>query len=414
MHRTAATLLVRITPHGMNIMTLHTWVGALFLYGCSQEGPPPETDSELPPSSTRYVARGAHAAGFAVFDELKAWYPADATGPGEIEYSFPLKLAGFPAEPVTVLGAAHRDAAVDAAGGPYPLVVLSHGFGMNPEWYHTLAEHLSTHGFVVLGPEHLESDWFTDVVTSTVSRPADIRDSIDLALAGPLSHAIDAERIAVIGHSYGGYTALAAAGASFDLQGLQARCEGVADPFVAAYFCEPFVGAGAELAELMDLDAEPEGLWPSLADDRVDAIVSMAGDAYLFGEAGLEAVQIPTMSLGGTADTGTPWDWGAGLTFEAISSHDRALVSLEGAEHFVPVTSCEDMPWTASLPPEYASYICEDPAWDKQEALDTVHHFTTAFLLHTLAADPLAYAVLDPALYAGGDPRLGYTVHRSN
>jgi predicted dienelactone hydrolase len=375
-------------------------LSALLLHGCEHEAPP-EAPHEDPPE-TRYVARGPHAVGFAVLDEVKAWYPADAEGDGEIEYSIQLKLLGFPPEPVTILGEAHRDAAVNTQDGPYPLVVLSHGFSMNPEWYHTLAEHLASHGLVVLGPEHVESDWFVDVVAATVSRPADIRATIDLAESGVLEGAVDTEHVAVVGHSYGGYTALAMGGAQFDLQSLPARCEGVEDPFVAAYFCEPFLSAGPTLAELMGLETEPSGLWPGLGDDRVDAIVPIAGDAYLFGELGHASIQIPTMLLGGTADTATPWDWGAGLSFDAISSEDLSLVTLEGAEHFFPVTLCENMPWTEGLPPEYYGYICEDPAWDKQEALDIVHHFTTAFLLHVLLGDPAASEVLDPAHYPEG------------
>jgi predicted dienelactone hydrolase len=132
----------------------------------------------------------------------------------------------------------------------------------------------------------------------------------------------------------------------------------------------------------------------------VDAIVAMAGDAYLFGEQGLSSVQVPAMLLGGTADTGTPWDWGAKLAFEHISSRERTLVGLEGAEHFVPIASCDDMPFSSDLPEEYRLLLCQDPSWDKTKGLDVIHHLTTAFLRHELARDESAAQALAPGLYA--------------
>ncbi|MFT6375705.1 MAG: putative dienelactone hydrolase [Myxococcota bacterium] len=363
-----------------------------------------DTTSRADPS-TMYTARGEYAVGHTVLNtasmdlEVKAWYPAIGTdGAAEIEYSTAAKFMGMPDGEMSIYGAAHAEATPDS--GPYPLVILSHGFGMNPEWY-PLAEHLASHGFVVLGPEHSDFDWATDIIAATIARPADIRATIDLAEGGALGGAIDATHVAVVGHSYGGYSALAVAGARFDLESLATRCATAEDPFILAYFCEPFLDAGDELADLMGLDETPTGLWPSLADPRVDAIVPIAGDAYLFGDAGLAEVTVPAMMLGGTGDTGTPWGWGAGLAFDAISSDYRALVALEGAEHFVPTTSCDNLPFMDTLDAFTRAFICEDPAWDKNEGLDIINHLTTAFLLDVLAQDVAAGTALDDTLYAG-------------
>lgn len=90
------------------------------------------------------------------------------------------KLPGFGEGSTTIHGEAVADA-TPADGGPFPLVVLSHGFSGNPEWYRTIAEHLASHGFVVVAPEHLESDWLSDVVPASLSRPADVSVAIDYA-----------------------------------------------------------------------------------------------------------------------------------------------------------------------------------------------------------------------------------------
>ncbi|MCX4243338.1 alpha/beta hydrolase family protein [Paraliomyxa miuraensis] len=360
-----------------------------------------EPDGDVDPTTT-FVRRGSYAAGYQVVRhqdlEIKAWYPARGDATASITYDVVLKFPGFPADPVAITGTALAGAPV-AEDGPHPLVVLSHGFGLNPEWYHPLAEHLASHGFVVLAPEHREADWFTDVLAATIDRPLDVSATLDFAEEPAQSDWIETDRVAVIGHSYGGYTALATAGARLDPASLATRCEDVTDPMKAAYFCDAFVGNEGVLAASMGLPQIPAGLWPSMGDPRVDTVVTMAGDAYLFGEEGLAAVDLPVMAIGGTADTGTPWEWGAQLAYDHVSSSQRALVGLEGAEHMIATASCDDMPFTDSMPEEYRFYMCEDPAWDKADGLDVILHMTTAWLEHTLAGDEAALRALDPALY---------------
>ncbi len=386
-----------MTPRrGTAALYLSALVATAALVGCGEDS---DTPTPADPA-TAYVERGPHAVGHRVDDAdgltIKAWYPAAAEADGDIEYAFVLKFPGFPADPVAAHGRALADA--DAAPGRHPIVALSHGFGLNPEWYHQLAEHMASHGFVVVAPEHTEHDWAPDVVRASIARPADISAALDFALSGPLSAHVDPEHIAAVGHSYGGYTALALAGARFDMQGHAESCADVEDPFVQGYLCDPFT-EDALTAE-MGLDAAPEGLWPTLADDRIDAIVALAGDAHLFGARGLAEVTVPALLIGGTADTGSPWDWGTGLAFEHIGSADRTLVAFEGSEHFVGVSSCDDLPFMQGFPEEMRAYICDDPAWDKPAELALVDHLTTAFLAKTLRGEPEAAAALDPAVYA--------------
>ena len=89
--------------------------------------------------------------------------------------------------------------------------------------------------------------------------------------------------MAVIGHSYGGYTALAAAGAQMDTSSLKAACETArktGDPL--AFLCDALLPHLDDMADLAGLGALPTGLWPAWADPRVDAVVSMAG-YYRYG-----------------------------------------------------------------------------------------------------------------------------------
>lgn len=387
------------------------FLAALSLAACTEDKTDTDTDTadtgSDPETDADFAARGEQAVGFTVLEEdgvtVKAWYPTASDAAEEIVYEAELKLFGPGGKPAPFLGAAISDAPPDTAQGPHPLVVLSHGFGMNPEWYHPLAEHLASHGFVVFGPEHVEYDWFTDVVPATAVRPLEVSSAIDLAASGALGGAADASSVAVIGHSYGGTTALMAGGARIHTGWMYEQCAANTDPFIQSYFCDTFIGAEADLADAMGIGAVPGGLWPSLADDRVDAIVAMAPDAVLFGEVGLAELAVPAMLVGGTGDTASPWSWGGQLAHDHISSETRALVAFEGAEHFIVTTTCDNMPWTAALPEEYASIFCDDPAWDKHEAIGITNEVTAAFLSLTLRGDDAGRQALAPANFDAVD-----------
>lgn len=388
-------------------MTVRTFVmlSALALAACGRDDGPPSSPDGAAGADVDYGARGRHGIGFTTLTDgelaVKLWYPTAEVATAEYTYMAPVRFFGPGGPDMPFFGEAVPDAAPHQEGGPYPLVVFSHGFGMTAEWYHQLGEHLATRGYVVMAPEHVEYDWFTDVIPATAQRPADVSQTLDLAATGLLDGIIDTDRVAVVGHSYGGTTALMSGGARFQMDWLEAQCAVNEDPFVAAFFCDTFLLGEDQLAAELGLETVPEGMWPSLADDRVDAIVAMAPDAGLFGEVGLSELSVPAMMLGGTGDTAAPWGWGGALAYDHISSETRAMVAFEGGEHFLVSTTCDRMPWTAELPAEFAEMFCADPAWDKDVALQLTHETVTAFLAYTLKGEAEGRAALQPTRYAG-------------
>ncbi len=334
--------------------------------------------------------------------DASIWYPAlNPNGAKEkITYNINTKI---PVEgmPVTahVYGHALLDAEIDPSAAPYPLVIYSHGFAANAAWVSTLLEHYASYGFIVLAPEHTEQfdfDW-SEIPNASIDRPNDIKQTLDYAEEmnapdGALAGLIDMGNIAVVGHSYGGYTALAMAGAQYDMDAFNARCAALAPDDPETFLCAPIVAQEAEMAARAGLDPMPEGLWPSFGDPRVTAIVPMAGDSYLFDQAGLSKVTIPMMAIGGTADTGTPYAWGSRPAYDYASSARKTLVTFEGGEHFI-MASCESMPWWSETP--FYGWVCFDPVWDKDRSIDLVNHFTTAFLLAELKGDNEAATALE-------------------
>ncbi len=103
------------------------------------------------------------------------------------------------------------------ASQPHGLVIISHGGGGSGLTYRDLAVHLVRAGFVVALPEHPGNSRADNSLEGTranlLNRPRHIRLVIDAILTHPLfGHRLNEAKISLIGHSMGGYTALALVG----------------------------------------------------------------------------------------------------------------------------------------------------------------------------------------------------------
>jgi predicted dienelactone hydrolase len=200
------------------------------------------------------------------------------------------------------------------------------------------------------------------------------------------------KHIAAVGHSYGGYTALAAAGARFDFAAYKNRCKAVAADDPLDFFCSPVIPKEADMAARAGLASVPSGVWPSVGDSRIKAAISMAGDAYLFDQRGLAELKVPLMAMGGTVDDGTPYTWGAKLSYDHAASRTKTLITFPGAGHFVFADPCATLPWTQNF--AYRDPYCTDAVWGAGRPLSVINHYTTAFLEETLNADAEARRTL--------------------
>ncbi len=340
--------------------------------------------------------------------DITIWYPALGT-PDEapsVTYPYGIKMFGPPGVALaTFTGVAEPGAPVERSGAPYPLVVLVPGFAIGSASYAWLAEHVSSYGFVVLTYEPAETMDPGLLWEATVDRPQDLLRLLAWvdweAAGGTLEGLVDPQRVATVGHSYGGYAALAAAGARLDttgLEGICAKARTTHDPVV--FLCDALQPRVPDMAKRAGLDTIPVGLWPEWSDPRIDAVVALAGDAVAFGPQGLAELSVPVLTIGGTADQDSPYAWGAGLTFESASSTRKVGVALDGAEHMLFAGRCDAARRLLRLLPEP---FCADPAWDRSAAQTLVKHLATAFLLAELASDGDAAAALTPAAVGVAD-----------
>lgn len=196
-----------------------------------------------------------------------------------------------------------------------PLVVISHGLAGDRKGFVYIAEHLASHGFAVAGLDHPGSDrrqleellrGFNSEIaepTEFSDRPRDISYLLDeltrLSVAnGPFANRLDMNRVGIIGHSFGGYTALAVGGAQLNFDTLQSNCTS-----------EDFIFNAANPSILLQCTAlaAPEQFSESLRDSRIQAVMALNPvGSSLFGPTGFSQLAVPSLIVSGTADPVAP------------------------------------------------------------------------------------------------------------
>ena len=176
------------------------------------------------------------------------------------------------------------------------LIVLSHGTGGSELGHTGLAQALAQAGYLVAALRHPGDNWQDATMLKQNparyfdQRPRQASRVIDALLADPQWRdriASDAQgpRGGAVGHSAGGYTVLALAGAQPDLGRIGAHCQAnaLADPV----FCG--MSAGLPGAASAQTPTDPG----SLVDKRVRAVVALAPLAVVFTPPSLASVRVP-------------------------------------------------------------------------------------------------------------------------
>lgn len=194
-----------------------------------------------------------------------------------------------------------------------PLVVISHGFGANRKFLSYLARHLASHGITVAAIEHPGSNVIAVnqasaqanlaqllPATEFIERPKDISFLLnELAKlntqSGKLQGKLNTEKVTVIGHSLGGYTALALVGGELDLGELRK-------------FCKTSLSLSESPGDWLQCAAASlKETKIQLKDERVKSAIALNPlVGKLFGKNGLSQVTNPVLILTGTEDSLTP------------------------------------------------------------------------------------------------------------
>ena len=173
-----------------------------------------------------------------------------------------------------------------------PLIIYSHGFVSTWRGGAYLAEHLASRGYVVAAPDFPLTNWYAPGgpnITDIVNQPGDVSFIIDTILKQSSSkhhrlfELVDSKKIGVVGLSLGGLT-----------------------------------------STLL-------GFHPKWRDERVGAVLSIAGPTAMFGDDFFRHNKIPFLMLAGDIDLIVPYPTNAKPIPDKISGGE--LVTVRSASH---------------------------------------------------------------------------------
>jgi predicted dienelactone hydrolase len=216
-----------------------------------------------------------------------------------------------------------------------PLIVISHGLGSDVTTFSYLAKHLASHGFAVAVPEHpgssakqieallngLESD--VTPPEELINRPLDIKFLLD-RLTDRFGDQIDVNHVGMIGQSFGGYTALALAGAKINWNLLHEDCPNIDTSWNLSW-----------LIQCLALQIPLVVAEQDLKDERITAAIAINPlVSSIFGQESLSKIKIPLMLISGSSDPITPSLSEQITPFTWLTTPEKYLVLLKGGTHF--------------------------------------------------------------------------------
>jgi len=280
------------------------------------------------------------------------WFPAEAVG-----------RATVIAENAVFYGVEVIEGA-PMAGGPAPLVLLSHGLGGHMRSMAWLAAGLAERGAVVVAVNHPNSTWGDFDMESALdhwTRSADLSLALDTVLADPgFAGRINPDRIMAAGFSFGGWTALSMGGVTGRLEGYAAHCDVYQE---LASHCQEMASGGIGLGDRA-------AVWDASRKDPRITHVAAIDPAFVWGLEQTDVEElVPNVTLFGLGEgqdrlVDTDFDASGFVGLVPHASVER----LAPAFHFSMLPLCKPA-GAAILKYENDDPVCTDPEGAGRAAL---------------------------------------------
>ena len=303
---------------------------------------------------------------------VEIWYPATLEEGQEAggEYSV---IARDPDLEVTIKGQAVRDATPDSSAGPYPLIIISHGYPGNRYLMSHLGENLATKGYVTVSIDHTDSTYSDQGAfgSTLLNRSLDqlfvLEQMANIGAAtgdSNLVGMIDVDNTGIIGYSMGGYGAVNVAGGGY----------------TAASVAYPWGTPSGALEVRQDGNKEFE----DSKDERIKAFMAFAPwgmNTGFWDDESLKGIDKPIMFVAGSKDDVSGYENGTKAIYDHSVNAERYLLTLENANHNAgagmeaPVETWEPSETLPFTPFEHYA----DAVWDTTRMNNIAQHFSTAF-----------------------------------
>ncbi|WP_097303107.1 alpha/beta hydrolase family protein [Pseudomonas chlororaphis] len=304
--------------------------------------------------------------------EMVVWYPSATTATTQLI-----------ADNVAFVGAsAVRN--TPPAAGEHPLVVLSHGFGGNWSNQTWLASALAHKGYIVAAVNHpgtTSRDRSPQAAAQLWQRPVDLSRAIEAVTTQPEKFGLVAKRrIAVVGHSLGGWSAMEIAGARFDPDRFARDCK--AHPQLAS--CTVY-----QQMNPASTSALKAGLAADLRDKRVTAVVTLdLGLSRGLTDESLAALPVPALVIAaGVPSRELPAQLESSDLAKRLPQASSRYVEISDASHFSFMSVCK--PGAVALLEEAVAgdgIICRDG--DNGRSRELIQQQIASLITEFLAQSP--------------------------
>jgi len=230
-----------------------------------------------------------------------------------------------------------RDAVI--ADGLHPLILISHGLGgswINQIW---LASALSKKGYIVASPNHpgTSAENMNRVIAQNMlERPNDINRIItELFVNKKFSSYINHNNIVIIGHSYGGWTAIETIGGQFSSKQFSNACQAYPNSVSCIIFNRQMRG--------LPPDSDYFKLDKMVQDPRIKvAIILDVSFAYGFTTTSLAKINIPVLIVSASSPENNRFDeQESRYLLKHLPLNTTEYMVVNGATHFSFIGVCK-------------------------------------------------------------------------
>ena len=296
---------------------------------------------------------------------VEVWYPADLAG-GEPGGKYEA-ITRNPQITATLRGRASRNADALVGAGPYPLIIISHGYPGNRYLLSHTGENLASKGYIVASIDHKESTYEDQqsIASTLYNRPIDQRTVLNSMAAlsedieSPFYSLVDSENTGIIGYSMGGYGLVNNLGGGFSEQSVNG-------------FISPPNG-------LLETHSTNSPNFRDRLDVRIKAGLLVAPwgmNAGFWTETDLAGITVPSFYIAGDQDTVAGYDNGTKKIYEGAVNSERYLLTYLGAGHNAGAPISLPMELDNEENAEPATHYRDDN-WDNVEMNNIMDHFAT-------------------------------------
>ncbi len=336
---------------------------------------------------------------------LEIWYPSVLRANEKEKVVYDQVMGNF-SDPKRKLiqfkfkGRASRNAIPNQSDGPYPLIIISHGYTGSRLMFTYLTENLASKGYIVVSIDHTDSTFqdannFNSTLLNrslddlfVLNKISELNNNSTFFLKGLLN----TNNSGLIGYSMGGYGALNIAGAGYSERAVK-------------FFETSTKGINALEKRKM---GNPDFM--NSFDNRFKAVVAMApwGMEYnVWDKEGLKGVKIPTLFIAGSKDDISGYEKGVKAIYDGAVNTERYLLTYVNARHNIAPNPPTSEVMTPGLHiDEYLRYA--DSVWDQRRINNINQHFITAFLGLKLKKNTDYSTYLDAEGFEGQDPWEGF------